>query len=166
MKKRKKAAVLIFLALMAICFIVFVIKNYPSSMKFGIFSSIDDMDALGGNVVDDAVTAEDKNLKGLTPSAEWVKKVSVDGAECIVRAYVFASHDNAVAYYKRASNRTSVNEGANGSASAGGLGRASYVTMNENNVLFITGDNFKDIQKVVNRFIEDVPSSLQPFKHD
>ena len=166
MKISIKFVLIIAIVLIVLCFAIFIIKNSPNSIRFGIFGSLGDMDALEKYAVTDATIPKDGNLKKLVPVEKWENKVNVDGAECIVRAYVFGSHDEAVEYYKRAAHRTSANDGANGSASAGGLGKASYVTMNDMNVLYVTGRNLKDIGKVLDKFFEEVSSALLPFAKD
>ena len=152
--------------IIAVCFAIFVLKNHTTTLRFGIFESISEMEALDKYAMADAEISKDGSLKELVPVESWEKKVNVDGTECIVRAYVFGSHEEAVEYYKRAAHRTSANDGANGSASAGGLGKASYVTMNDMNVLYVTGRNLKDIGKVLDKFFEEVSSALLPFAKD
>lgn len=166
MKKRWKLLIIAGVAIVAACFVSFAIKNFTTTLRFGIFDSISDMDALDKYAASDADIPKDGNLKELVPVESREKKVNVDGTECIVRAYVFGSHDEAVEYYKRAAHRDRANDGANGSASAGGFGKASYVTMNDRNVLYLTGSTLKDIEKIVDRFFEEVPTALLPFAKD
>ena len=164
--KSFKKVLLVICILIAVCFAIFVIKNHTTNLRFGIFGSILEMEVLDKYSVAGAEISKDGSLKELVPVESWEKKVNVDGTECLVRAYVFGSHEEAVEYYKRAAHRDQANDGANGSASAGGFGKASYVTMNDRNVLLLTGGTLKDIEKVTNRFFEEVPSALKPFVKD
>ena len=169
MKRSKKAAIIatvIFLVLVAIGFAFMVIRNapYSGSMRFGIFEDISELQALEKYAVSDSKPKDDTLLKNLTVESSWIRTLDIDEATCTVRAYTFATHDDAASYYKKASHRTEVTEGANGSASAGGFfGKAHYVTMNGENVLFIEGKSFAEIAKALDAFFEACPEAAAPF---
>ena len=155
--------------LIAVGFIAMVIRNLPGvNIESGIFKEIGEMDALNEYVVSDDKPEADKNLKGLTVEAEWVRVVEVDGAKCTVRAYVFGSREDAEAYYKKASGTTARREGYNYFGSAGGFfpGFAKDTRLNENRVLFITGRSLADIKKVMNAFFEANPGSILVYDKD
>ena len=170
MKKARRSgliAVILVLAMIAAAFVVMVVKNTPygSSMKFGIFDDIGELAALEKYAADGEEPEKDAALKNLEPKEAWVRVLNVDGSKCTVRAYVFGSQEDAAEYYKKAANRTKVNEGANGSASAGGLfGPARYVTVNDRNVLVITGKSLAEISKALDAFFEADPGALSPFE--
>lgn len=169
MKKARRSgliAVVLVLAMIAAAFVVMVVKNTPygSSMKFGIFDDIGELAALEKYAADGEEPEKDAALKNLEPKEAWVRVLNVDGSKCTVRAYVFGSHEDAAEYYKKAANRTKVNEGANGSAGAGLFGSAHYVTMNDKNVMVMTGKSLAEISKALDAFFEATPGALSPFE--
>lgn len=159
-------AFLIVLGILLAGFAVMIIKNVPSSgsLKYGIFSNIEELSFFEEYSVANENPNSDPLLNSFEVKKSWVQVVNVDGTKCKITAYVFETTSDAAEYYKKASNRTKLNDGANGSASAGGLfGEAKYVTMNDENVLVITGKSIKDISKVLEVFFEAVPNALTPF---
>lgn len=167
MKRAKLlTAFLIVSAMLLAGIAVMIIKNAPSSgsLKYGIFSNIEDLSFFEEYTVANEAPKSDPLANNFAIKESWACVVDVDGAKCAVTAYVFETRDDAAEYYKKASNRTKLNDGANGSASAGGLfGEAEYVTMNDENVLVITGKTISDISKVLDKFFEAVPNALTPF---
>ena len=166
--KRTKFIISFFVvfSLLLACFAVMVIKSASSfgSLKFGIFTDIEDLSVFENYTIPNDNPKSDPLLGNFEVKESWVQVVNVDGAKCNVTAYIFETIDDAAEYYKKASNRTKLNAGANGSASAGGLfGEARYVTMNDENVLVITGNSIRDISKVLEMFFDADPSALTPF---
>ncbi|MBO4563011.1 MAG: hypothetical protein J5772_05315 [Clostridia bacterium] len=164
--KKLLACIIIVLALILLGAFIMVVKNgaRPGELKYGIFGDIGELDALNEYVVPEKEPAADNRLNGLNVVREWRRTVKVDSSSCEVCAYVFETHEEAETYYKAVSNRTKAGEGANGSASAGGLfGKAEYVTMYEDRVLTVSGRSIGDIVGVLNVFFEKYPEALKPF---
>ncbi len=170
MKKTKIAInVLLTLCVILVLTAVMIIRNVPrnGSLKFAIFSNIEEMSALEEHSISNEIPKIDRRLNGFTIKESWERVICVENAKCTVRAYVFETREDASSYYKKVSNRTKINEGANGSASAGFLfGVAEYVTFNNENVLVIKGKNIADINKVLDVFIEANPNALIPFSKE
>ena len=153
------AAVLV-IAVIALNVNFFAYTSTSDDLPFRTFAQISEFQVLEtlGNV---KAAPSDSALQGLVPDEVYEATFCAEGgADCVVRAYVFAQEADAQTYYKRISNGAAILDGIGVGSSSGSLGPTRYYALDHTRVLSITGKRYETFYTSANAVLTQLSVDL------
>ena len=113
----------------------------PSTFRFTCFETLDDLSPFEEYVTADLALSRDRNLKS-EPKDYWCKEIKYDGHKYDVRAYVFASDDEAAEYFKEETGKVRTDDHNYFFSYSWSIffPRSSYIILKENRIFYMEGN--------------------------